>query len=36
MAFNVDIGQVLGSSNSTDHDNAEAAIVYRDMLKKTQ
>ena len=40
MAFNGDIGQVLGSSASTDYDNegyilAESAkIVRRDMLKR--
>ena len=37
LAFDGDIGQVLGSSASTDYDNTEAAkIVRRDMLKKTQ
>ena len=42
MAFDGDIGQVLGSSASTDYDNEgyilteSAKIVCRDMLKKTQ
>ena len=36
MAFNGDIGQVLGSSVSTDYYNAEAErLVCREMLKKT-